>query len=296
MIRIRWWVLTTCVFLAVTSTALAQPPAKYTENPDRYSTWLERKAQGEWFVAVWQDPSAVFKENLDPETAGLLFRYLSLEEYEVKMKATWGNDALRGVLAKGLVKDAQWDPIFEAVLTIAAEEVEEAPRAMKAATLLLDAVETYINAYPAVAAPARDIFLKRLADSRNGVRFTAVRGLSLLPLNSDSKAVITELVKLIETKDDVLCAEVARALAKLGVREAVKPLMTRFLDMDSESDPSFDPPENGSLNQAKLAVAIAVGDLTGIDRGLRNPVTKADILSSYEELTKWWEESASGYE
>ncbi|MCD6404792.1 MAG: HEAT repeat domain-containing protein [Planctomycetes bacterium] len=298
MTSIRWWALCVFALFLTAGTAAAMEPPKYTANPERYWELKDLSAKAAWLTRTWEDPKAVFKEkDANQEELKSASMYLGIEDYKIQAMTAWSAAALRVPLAKTLVAEAGWDPLFEAVLTIAASKPDSAALAIQQTQLLTDTVEALVDEFPAIAEPSRKVFLERLSSEYKGSAFAAIEGLSLLPREADSHATEDALVKLVADEDQVIVAAAAEALGKIGTAGAVRPLMEKFLSIEEDTDPAV--AEDASvvkpLNHARFAIAAAVGQLTGIDRALDKPGNKAEILSKYDDLVEWWKANEKNY-
>lgn len=298
MTSIRWWALCVFALFLMAGTAAAMEPPKYTANPERYRELKALSAKAAWLARTWENPKAVFKEKgADPEELKTAATYLGIEDYKIQNMTSWSADTLRPVLAKTLVAEAKWDPIFQAVLAIAASNTDDRTLAIQQTQLLVDAVEALVDRFPAIVGPSREIFLKRLSSEYRGVVFVAIRGLSFLPRETNSDATQDALLNLVAGQDQVIVATAAEALGKIGTAKAVRPLMEKFFSIKEDTDPAV--AENTSavrpLNHARLAIATAVARLTGIDLALDRATNKADILSKYDDLVKWWKANEKNY-
>jgi hypothetical protein len=304
MVDVRASVFLCLVVLMVAGVAVAQPlaeTARYTALPE---TWAETKVvkeQAGWLVKAFLDPAAVIKEEPDR-----FMTVLGKTPFDLKALSQQDAPALRAQLAAVILDLAKYDPGFEAVLTVARTSATDRFLAMQSAALLADTAKKYIAQYPRIADPARDILIEDVRQGRDEVKYVAIKGLASCGNASGSKAVTEALVGQLSNKNEAVVEEAAKALGGLGDMGAVKPLMQTFMSIQEDTLPTEeDQADQGKsvqgtpgppLNEARYQIAIAVGNLTGIDRGLTGQNRyKADVIAKYDDLLTWWDQNKNKY-
>ncbi len=308
---IGWSVLFAALVLAVAGTAYPQVERTYTKNPERYSEWVELRQKSLWLLDLWQQPTDTMQGQITkvsewadagrpsgPGETPEALRFLGLQEYEVARKATQGDVALRTLVAQTLVEQAEWDPIFDAVMKIQRFEHGGRVEATQAIQLLADALGKLNGDYPAAFEAASEIISRRLEDEEDGVRFVAMNAVAALPEQYRGDDLVGTLVEALRDEDQVLVAEAARLLGELALKEAVRPLMERFNEIPEDSDPPSEEgsPSSTSLNQARLAIAVAVGKITGNNWNFTRQMNKAGVLETYKSMLEWWDANKNSYD
>jgi hypothetical protein len=301
MVRVRAWGLYCLLALLLSGVASAQLERipQYTSLPDLYRDQAILQDDAAWMQKAYLDPVATV--NQEPDKAAAIF---GKSPYDVRDLVLMGPAAIRVLLTPMLVEQSSSDPAFLAVLAIARTKTDDRYLAARAAALLYDTVKARIAQFPKVAEPAREIFLQNLSDQRVEVKYLAINGLALVGNPPGATTVTAALVKELADTNEGFVEAVAAALGALGDKSAVKPLMERFLAIPEDTDTLDDglTPTLGEpgppLNEARLAIAIAVGKLTGIDRQIiGGGIYRRDyVLGKYDELTKWWEANKGNYQ
>ena len=308
MERTRWLILIALLLLFSAPAALAQRVAKYTEVPEYWRDQVELENQAKWLLGAWENPTEVLKAQIDKVAAWNkdgrpeelwkqpeALRYLGLQDFEVSRKAVQGDSSIRTILAEQLVELARWDPIFEAVLQIASASGTERIDAIQSLQLLVDALDNLEGDYPAAFAAARDILMER-RDEPGAVRFVAIKGVLALPEASRTSEMTRWLIDLLESGDQVIVENAAKALGEIRAVEALRPLMETFISLpEGEDPPTPDDEERVAqpINQARLAIALAVSRITDQRLALTGQIDKAGLLAQYQTLLGWWEANKS---
>jgi len=312
MERTRWSVLIALLLLLSAPAAHAQRAAKYTELPEYFRDELALREQAEWLLAAWENPTEVMEGQIekltawneagrpeDLENTGKIpeaIRYLDLQDYEIPRRAIHGDSAIRTILAEKLVELARWDPIFEAVLEIASPSNTERIDAIQSLQLLVDALNNLEGDYPAAFAAACDILMER-RDAEN-VRFVVIKGILALPEASRTDEMTSWLIGLLESDEQVIVEKAARTLGEIGAVEAVRPLMEKFISLPEGEDPPTPEDEERvaePINQARLAIAVAVSRMTNQQLALTRQIDKAALMAQYQELLAWWEANKGSF-
>ncbi|MHC4713703.1 MAG: HEAT repeat domain-containing protein [Planctomycetota bacterium] len=311
MRKIGWSVLFAALVFAVADTAYPQVDPTYTKNPLRYSEWVELRLKAGWLLELWQQPTTTMEAQIIKveewgkagrpaalEDTPEVLRFLDIQDYEVARKASQGDVALRTLAARTLVEEAEWDPVFDAIIKIQRFEHGDRVEATQAIQLLVDALGKLNGDYPPAFETAAEIISRRLEDEEAGVRFVALNAVAALPEAYRSGDLIGALVKALREDDEVIVAEAARLLGELSLEEAVRPLMERFAEIPEDSDPpsTEESPSGTSLNQARLAIAIAVGKITGNDWQFTRQINRAGVLEAYKTMLEWWDANKNSYD
>ena len=304
MADIRVSVFLCLVVLIIAGVAVAQPlveTARYTALPETWAETKMVKEQAGWLVKAFLDPTAVIKEEPDR-----FLTVLGKTPFDLKTLSQQDAPALRAQLAAVILDLAKYDPGFEAVLTIARTSATDRFLALQSAALLADAVKKYIAQYPRIADPARDILLEDVGQGRDEVKYVAIKGLASCGNAAGSQAATEALIGQLSNKNEAIVEEAAKALGDLGDTSAVRPLMQTFMSIQEDTLPTQgDESDQGKsaqgtpgppLNEARYQIAITVGQLTGIDRGLTGSNRyKADVLAKYDDLVTWWDANKDKY-
>jgi len=288
----RWWVLPAMIFLLCAGRAGALEQPEYTAFPELWRDLQAKRAEADWLLKAYVDPPSAFQET---EQVKL---YLDIEEYQIERMRQRAEREMRNMIRDELVAEAQWDPVFVAVLEIARENFDERELAINATDLLLRAVRQYVDEYPAVAEPAAEIFFDRLSDGREGVVFVAARGVGVAYAGTGSDEAAGKLTPLLGFESEAIVGAAEESLARIGSKSAVGPLMEALQSLSDQTQVARDSGETSSptINQGKLAVAEAVEQLTDADLPpLPQPFTLAQLQEKYQQLIDWWEQNKDRY-
>jgi HEAT repeat protein len=187
--------------------------------------------------------------------------------------------------------------MFFIVIRIAATDYEKTADAAAATQLLKGSLEALSQDYTGATQAAAAIIERRLADERPAVKFVAIGAVAALGEGERKDALIDKLIGFVGDSDQLIVEESARVLGEVGVKKAVRPLMEKFVAIEENSDPPSAEQDSGipPLNQARFAIAEAVGKITGQDRRLTRQFNRAGVLAQYEDLLAWWDANNSEY-
>lgn len=300
MTKFRVSVLLSLMAVCLCASGYAQDfrTAVYTGAPGDFEEYKFMRAEAAWYQEVFADPATVLKADVDSAV-----KYLGKPSYEINRLILRGPDFMRSEISRQIVARAQYDPIFGAVLKIAKAETNDRITAIQASQLLVNTLAAYVGPYPGIASHVRDILLDDIESEHFGVRFTAVKGLGYIGSSNSDSEVLAALVGLLSAEEEVLIDAAAAALARIGDKSAVAPLMEAFLSVPEDEDPSVVENEGDlsgertlgtPLNQARLSIANAVSQIAGLDLVLVS-LERKDVLQSYETLTAWWEANKEDY-
>jgi len=303
MRKFRASVLACLVVPAFAALAVAQMPETptYTSNPPTFAELMQLRQDAEWFKKAFVDPKAALKA--DPAK----FRdMLGKNDFDMRTISQQDSPALRLEMKKIIIPKAKYDPFFQVVLDIASVSTQDRFLAVQSVELLDDALKAYVAQYPVCASASRAVLLQRLKDTRDEVKFAAIMGLALVKNAPGSNEVTQALVAELQSKSEVVIDSDASALGALGDVSAVRPLVERFLSLEAGNSTAVEPdyeaaapntptPSNEPVNEAKLAIAVAVDKLAGLKIGFSGQLLRSEIMQKYAAIEKWWAENKDKY-
>jgi hypothetical protein len=272
---------------------------KYTKAPDTYKDWQALEAEGPWLAKAFADPAETLKQEHEKVLA-----FLGKTDYDLANLQALTQDTLRASFAAAIARRALYDPTFQIVLKIADTDTDNRYLAVAELALLYDTVKAYIADYPKVADPAREIALRRLKDPRDEIKYLATNVLGAVKNAPDSRVVTDTLIAQLKSPNQGLIDASASALAGIGDKSAVRPLMEAFQAIPEDNDPlvevpvGSEAPTTPQVNGAKFAIAVAVQKLAMPDLGIGEitGMRKSTLAGKYADLMKWWEENKAGYQ